>query len=1598
MAMHRTKLLELLTEHRVSDLNIKSRAKVLDAMQQIALTAHKHGEKFVSNIFTHTKFGDLTRLKMLMDSKGDYQSLHKMVFSDIKERDIRSEVLDHINREAKAIQGVLKMGGHKGKRFSRRPWRKILSDVDDTLLSSGGKYPAGIDKRLPRKALYPGILDLYKELDLGATGVSDWEEEENPRYIQRGEEFLQRDLANLVFLSARPHVYRDLAEAHTYEKFLHLVDEGKLYGVPTMLAGDLASGISYMTTDNFEYLAEKKFQNFMEYAQLYPEFSHVFVGDNGQGDVRAAELVMTAKRRGSAVGLPGSDEEVLGMLSSDVVPDLTVTYIHVVQPLEKTFGWDKDARSRWRDLNIIFVDNYVDAAIHAALVMKPPLIHAHGLRRIMVKSIEDYHAIKEWHKVKDPKLMKEQLRLMLNQSITVANEKLSDMPLDQWTGGDKHVDAFESVRTIDATCEYQNGTHVSTNMGPGFVIDFRPSDGVYTVELEWELMKGKKVVAYLQYNQLAPYADKSKAVADSLIKFYAGIKEAIPQTKANRSKTVGDAMEGGVELLPAIGAKVKTPYGNGILLEIRVSAGRADDPDDELNDKNEAGAEAEAEAAGGGGGGTVAGEGEAMVDGGAGRAELERESYEVETFEIDYIGAGAAGDDSEDDEVVAVTHGTTERSVEERSVEDEGGGRGDEATDGTVGGATPHGAGDDDVQLSGSHASNGSHATDDHDASGISMVDDAADAGAGAVEGGILKTSNRSQHATDSKSSGDSDGKGDGKDRDKDGGAGGTDDRNDRTATSPTQVGQVGFRSAVSNALSPLRDAALSLSAPSSPPQAVKQSKAITTILVVELDWLMAGGKNAKAFLRPSDVFDLSLPSTVVPPPKFPGKKQRRSSMPNLGPGSNAFHLTSKLRFLIPSFSATKRTPEELKAEAEAELAAAEARAAALHFAAGAAVVTMFGNGRVVKRRESDGMYEVQLEEWALATVVGGAGDSDGGANGDRSGVLAAGSRKRQRRNTGRKLAVGYFREDSLKPRFVAGVGDFVLTTLGPGVVHDVRRRTGIHVIELQPTMSATHTVYGVALRNIGAGTNGNPNGYSNGYSNGNKTTSDNEPTNASSGSAAALTTPHSKRSLSASPGASQPGVHSGIRAPPTGLPSPGTALATTPFANPVDLTLTPTVPSLGDNAGGDGGAPGSVGGLTLTPSVSSDLIASPDLSTTPPLAFSMLASGAAALGPLEPSSAPLDLDGASTAAFEHPGGRLGSSTDPLNTAHANMERESGSGSYRLSSDLGGRPSSSNGGSIPSSAPTAAPTAVPPVAGGGLSRVESLESVETIDTMPSRSDSLSSLRGRASSFDSPDKASTVAGSTEISRRDRSVSDADVVPTSNTVSSAGGAVGMGMGLGMGGSATVSDHGTGKDLGGTVMKLRTKSGSAPGGSSVWSNLISPAKAKTPPTSAVAPAGAGGPDRANGEVKIRPRRSTPSSCLLYAQPDVIIRRVVALPGSKVKTKLGLMGVVRKVRRDGFYEVELEWRLSGGQPAILFLMEGGFALDIVEGSEQPEGSRLLGALALFNPLNLLRTASPMRPVPAQPNGNSSEGGAGSGRGMERQDSAPLYMADEFR
>ena len=48
--------------------------------------------------------------------------------------------------------------------------------------------------------------------------------------------------------------------------------------MPSLLAGDMASGSAFLLSDDMEPLAQKKFENFQKFASIYPEFSHVFIG------------------------------------------------------------------------------------------------------------------------------------------------------------------------------------------------------------------------------------------------------------------------------------------------------------------------------------------------------------------------------------------------------------------------------------------------------------------------------------------------------------------------------------------------------------------------------------------------------------------------------------------------------------------------------------------------------------------------------------------------------------------------------------------------------------------------------------------------------------------------------------------------------------------------------------------------------------------------------------------------------------------------------------------------------------------------------------------------------------------------------------------------------------------------------------------------------------------------------------------------------------------------------------------------------------------------------------------------------------------------
>jgi len=70
------------------------------------------------------------------------------LISDITNSTLKAEVIAHIKREAREA-----LKENQGKALGI----KTLSDVDDTLYCSGGKFPAGVDKRLPRRCLYPGV-------------------------------------------------------------------------------------------------------------------------------------------------------------------------------------------------------------------------------------------------------------------------------------------------------------------------------------------------------------------------------------------------------------------------------------------------------------------------------------------------------------------------------------------------------------------------------------------------------------------------------------------------------------------------------------------------------------------------------------------------------------------------------------------------------------------------------------------------------------------------------------------------------------------------------------------------------------------------------------------------------------------------------------------------------------------------------------------------------------------------------------------------------------------------------------------------------------------------------------------------------------------------------------------------------------------------------------------------------------------------------------------------------------------------------------------------------------------------------------------------
>lgn len=305
----RGELLRLLGRDRLPDLGIAARAALVHALQLGRTSPIK--ERTIRDVLVGTHGADLTALKNALDTEGGHRDLQRLLFRDVDDPVVRAEILAHFERESHGVA-------------NREV--KILSDVDDTF------YANWKDTRYPPKTVYPGVLALYRELDRGP-------------HAEPGR------IGDLAFVTARPDDHMGLIEKRTLASL-----RKRGIGKATVLSG------SFRKIFGNDSIAEKKYQNFSQYEQLFPEYDFVFVGDSGQGDVGF----------GAAL-LESHPKRVRAVLIHDVID--TPQFV----------------RSEQRRRRVHYFDTYVGAGLAAAAER---LIEPAGVERIAREAMEELAKIR----------------------------------------------------------------------------------------------------------------------------------------------------------------------------------------------------------------------------------------------------------------------------------------------------------------------------------------------------------------------------------------------------------------------------------------------------------------------------------------------------------------------------------------------------------------------------------------------------------------------------------------------------------------------------------------------------------------------------------------------------------------------------------------------------------------------------------------------------------------------------------------------------------------------------------------------------------------------------------------------------------------------------------------------------------------------------------------------------------------------------------------------------------------------------------------------------------------------------------------------------
>lgn len=226
---------------------------------------------------------------------------------------------------------------------------RVIHDLDDTIVCSGGQFPKGVDKicqGTQKGKLYPGVAEFFYALSLGNQQDVVWGvTKANPSvpFSARPNKLS----AVLGVKRCRGHdleFRRRVCSCSGADACESNARDCTCFGLDDELAqyGHTRDAMDFINGD-FSGMGFTKFKNWRELRQSLNQPA-VFVGDNGQGDLAASEMMLIASQRGTVTN--GA---------------VIAAFIHDVRQ-----KCDDECRQAWALQNIFFFGTYGDAAEIAA--------------------------------------------------------------------------------------------------------------------------------------------------------------------------------------------------------------------------------------------------------------------------------------------------------------------------------------------------------------------------------------------------------------------------------------------------------------------------------------------------------------------------------------------------------------------------------------------------------------------------------------------------------------------------------------------------------------------------------------------------------------------------------------------------------------------------------------------------------------------------------------------------------------------------------------------------------------------------------------------------------------------------------------------------------------------------------------------------------------------------------------------------------------------------------------------------------------------------------------------------------------------------------